>query len=294
MTIIEATAAYLAFKRDVRGVAGSSIYTYGAHLKRWRQAVGAQREVDDAAELCEQFLLALGRRGRSDNYRSKAFKVLRDFFRWACDHGHARLNPLRDVRAPIVHEPQVRFLNPPEVERLLAAARAGGDWYARRDHALLATLYGTWARVSEICRSRPEDYDLTTETVRLYGKGGKFRTIPFDPSLTPILRAWQAQRPAVSPMMFPAHSFNGAAFGVLERDRVARVLRRVYAPAAGLGSGVTPHALRRSGADAARRRGVKLEIIQRILGHASITTTMRYLAVPSPDELRGAWRKDTD
>lgn len=286
-----AVPAYLEFKRSLHGIAPSSSATYNAHLRRLTRALGASIDLDDAAPLVEAFLIALARRGRSESYRAKAFRVIRDLYRWSCEHGHARLNPLRDHRAPIVHDPIRLFLTPGQVGQLLEHVRGAPTIHALRDYTLYKTLYDTWARVGAVCRSRPDDYDLASCTVRLYEKGGRDRVIPFDPDLKPTLRAWLAVRPRESPMMFPAQPKNGAGWRVLDRDRVSRVLREVYAPGAGFGAGVTPHTLRRSGADAARRRGVDLRVIQGILGHRELTTTMKYLGITTPDELRGAWTK---
>jgi site-specific recombinase XerD len=294
LALADAVRGYLDYKTGMRNVAASSAAAYSARLVRFIRAVGASRSLDDAAPAVEGYLLVLARRGRSESYRAKVFQALRDLYRWACEHGHARANPLRDHRAPIVHDPDRRFLTPAEVEQLLDHVRGSSNVHALRDYTLYKTLYGTWARVGAVCRSRPEDYDLAGCTVRLYEKGGKDRVIPFDPQLVSALRAWLEHRPRESPMMFPARGQSSGGFTVLDRDRVARVLREEYAPAAGFGPGVTPHTLRRSAADAARRRGVAIEVIQRILGHANITTTMKYLGVPSPDELRGAWKEKGD
>lgn len=291
LSLADAIPAYLEFKIGMRNVAISSADTYEARLRRFRKALGGSRTLDELAGHVQPFLLVLARRGRAESYRAKAFETLKDFYAWACEHGHATFNPLADRRAPIVHDPERVFISGLEVEQLLGFVRGSGLTHALRDFTLYKTLYGTLARVSSVCRSRPEDYDLRSCLVRLYVKGGKERVIPFDPQIRPDLAAWLAVRPKESPMMFPARAHTAAAWGVLDRDRVARVLREEYAPGAGLGAGVTPHTLRRSGADAMRRRGVDLRVIQAMLGHKILETTIKYLSLVSPDELKGAWNK---
>lgn len=293
MDLHSAVASFLDFKLYMRGVLPSSAATYGAHLLRFQRAVGPQLSLDDAAPLAEPFLTALGQRGRSDSYRAKAFRVIEDFYTWACNKGHAELNPLCDLKPPRVHDPERSWLSAAEVAQLLATIRAAPQRHARRDHALFWALYGTWARVGEVLRSRPEDYDLTSCSWRVYGKGGKEYVLPFDPELRPVLQSWLQLRPRESPMMFPSQQHEGGRCGVLGRVRVEYALREIYAPAAGLGGRVTPHTLRRSGGRHARARSVRLEEIQAIYRHASITTTMTYLGLPSPDTLKGVWRKGT-
>lgn len=291
MTITKAIPAFIEFKRYVRGVCPSAAATYQASLRRFAAAVGPTRTLNRAAPLVEPFLIELGRRGLSDWYRAKTFRNIRDLYRWGCDRGHARANPLREQRAPLIHAKPKTFLTVAEVQQLLAVIRAHSGEHARRDHALVATLYYSWMRIGEVVRSRPGDYDLGACAVRVFGKGSKELLIPFDPDLRPILRAWIRLRPAASAFMFPSQANNWDRTGCLGPDRVQRILRTVYGPAAGLAGRVTPHTLRRSGGTHARARGVDLEKIQAVYRHKELTTTMSYLEVASPDELRGVWRK---
>lgn len=288
-----AAAGYLEDK-SIRGIAASSTDTYQAHLDRFIRAVGASKTLDEAAPAVKAYLLVLAQRRRAPSYRAKAFQVLNGLYRWACEEGLAELNPLRSMRAPIVPDPEVMFLADAQIHRLLDTIPAVGLTHARRDHALFSAMYASWGRVSEICRTRPEDWDLATCEVRFYGKGGKLRRVPFDPFARPILTAWLRERPPESPMMFPAKGHTSLCCSVLDRDRVARVLREVYGPAAGLPEGVTPHTLRRSAADRAEKQGLDLRKIQARLGHKTLATTLRYLCIPSPDELRGEWEKEHD
>ncbi len=291
MRLSQAVPAFLEYKRYVRNVRPSSADTYQKHLGRFMLAVGRSKTLEEAAARIEPYLIAMGQRGRKATYRAKVFLVLRDLYRWACDHGHASRNPLREAKAPMIHDTEASFLTEPEVQRLLKAIWTAPFRHARRDHALTAALYYSWIRVGEAVRSRPEDFDLGDCTVRVFGKGGKQRLIPFDPDLAGILKGWLKHRPNEFPWMFPSQMADSAAAGMLTRDRVARTLRVLYAPKAGLAGRVTPHVLRRSGADHARKRGARLEAIQHVLRHKSITTTMKYLRIPGPDELREVWRK---
>lgn len=291
MILDKAIPAFIEFKRYVRGVCPSAAATYRASLRRFAEAVGPSRTLDRAAPLVEPFLIELGKRDLSDWYRAKTFRNIRDLYRWGCDRGHARVNPLGDQRAPIIHAKPKTFLAEGEVMGLLETIRRHNGQHARRDHALVATLYYSWMRIGEVVRSRPGDYDLDDCTVRVFGKGSKELLIPFDPTLAPILRAWLRLRPAAAAFMFPSQANHWSSTGRLGPDRVQRILRTIHGPAAGLAGRVTPHTLRRSGGTHARARGADLEKIQAIYRHKELTTTMSYLEVASPDELKGVWRK---
>jgi site-specific recombinase XerD len=280
MNTRDARLAFLDFSRLARGLAPSSARLYEHILRRFELSVGENASLDAAAARAEAFLAQLGRRGVGDHARRKAFEVLRLFYRWACERGHARENPLRDARAPIVHARPRTFLRRGEVGLLLHAVRISGRMHAARDHALLATLFYAGLRVGEALRLRLDQLDLDQGELHVLGKGGKVRRVPVHRELARILRAWLRQRPEASALLFPSAPAGHARTGQLDNSRVELVLREVYAPAAGLAGRVTPHTLRRTFATELRRRNVPLEHVQRLLGHADIRTTMVYLAEP--------------
>ncbi len=292
MNLSQAVNAFLDYKLYFRRVRPQSIKTYSAHLNRFSAAVGPSTPLNGAINRAEPFLIEMSRRGRSDAYVRKAFFVVRNFAAWSCAKGYARSNPLHDAKAPMLHDRQKVFLTRAQVASLLTAIRRSGQIHRKRDHALVSTLYYALFRISEALNARPEDFDLTSCNVRVFGKGGKARMIPFHPNLVPILRGWLRERPKDSPLLFPSGGSAGnRAPGQLGQSRVGLVLRTIYGPAAGLGKKVSPHVLRRSGADHLYNKGADLGQLKGLLRHNSVNTTMTYLQVETPANLRGAWKK---
>lgn len=290
MNTHDARAAFLDHQRMARGIAPSSAKLYDCILRRFELTVGPNASMDAAAGRGEAFLSALGRRGVGDHARRKAFEVVRLFFRWAAERGHARENPLRDARAPLVHAKPRTFLTRGEVGRLLHAVKVSGRMHAERDHAIFAALFYAGLRISEALRIRLHEMDLDAGELQVFGKGSKVRRVPVHPELAKILRAWLKLRPQSSALLFPSGPAHHARTGQLDNARMEMMLREVYAPAAGLAGRLTPHTLRRTFATELRRRGVPLEHVQRLLGHADIRTTMIYLA-ESPEGLKASVRK---
>jgi integrase/recombinase XerD len=99
---------------------------------------------------------------------------------------------------------QVGFLSREQIEAILAAPDPS-TWTGRRDRVLLATLYNTGARVSEITAIQVEDLQLgTSASVRLRGKGRKERTIPLWNTTASLLRQWlRAQTHTATSSLFP-------------------------------------------------------------------------------------------
>ena len=74
--------------------------------------------------------------------------------------------------------------------------RPGKSWTSHRDHLLLALLYNTGARVSEIIGVRVADVVLDgAACVHLHGKGRKQRSVPLWKSTTQEIRAWLRRNP---------------------------------------------------------------------------------------------------
>ncbi len=161
----------------------------------------------------------------------------------------------------------------------------GDDPVARRDRALLELLYGTGARISEVCALSLGDVDLDGGLVRLFGKGAKERVVPLGRFARVALASWLdvAGRGAMAPVQWARRGDAEAVFlnqrgGRLGRQGAWAVVRR-HGDAAGLGDRLTPHVLRHSCATHMLDHGADIRAVQELLGHASISTTQVYTLV---------------
>lgn len=168
------------------------------------------------------------------------------------------------------------ILSGQEVEALLAAAES------KKHHAIFATLYSAGLRISEACSLTVNDIDSSRMVIHVRdGKGKKDRFTILSKRLLEVLRDyWRRERP-VLPYLFP-----GDIPGRPITQEAIRQGLRPAAKAAGLRKRVTPHTLRHTFACHLLASGVSLPVIQQLLGHASIRTTMLYLQV-SFEQIRG-------
>jgi integrase/recombinase XerD len=146
----------------------------------------------------------------------------------------------------------------------------------RRDHALLLLLYNTGARISEALAVRSSDLRLDRpRQVRFLGKGRKERLCPLWPETASALR--RIIRVEGNNVLFQSHrgtplTRDGAAY--LLQKYVRRAVKSNSAPRL---RRVTPHMLRHSCAVALLQAGVDVTVIRDYLGHASVSTTSRYI-----------------
>jgi integrase/recombinase XerD len=167
----------------------------------------------------------------------------------------------------------------------LLEAIVGNEPLHRRDRALLELLYATGARISEVVGLSIGDIDFDEALVRLYGKGGKERIVPYGNSAAAAIDEWFS--PSGRARMVPERwKRRGDAEAVFLNQRGGRLSRqgawlviRKYGDRAGITDHLSPHVLRHSCATHLLDHGADLRIVQEMLGHASISTTQVYTQV---------------
>ncbi|WP_262281404.1 tyrosine recombinase XerC [Micromonospora sp. MA102] len=158
-----------------------------------------------------------------------------------------------------------------------------------RDRLLLELLYGTGVRISEACGLDVTDVDQGRRVVRVLGKGGRERAVPYGVPAQRALDAWLTQgRPALAAPRSDRALLLGARGGRLNPTTARRIVAG-YAEAAGLPR-VTPHGLRHSAATHLLEGGADLRAVQELLGHSSLASTQIYTHV-SVERLRAAYRQ---
>ena len=141
--------------------------------------------------------------------------------------------------------PMLGFLTRAEMVEVLG--QPGQNWSSQRDHLLLAMLYNTGARVSEIIGVRVVDVVLEASAcVHLHGKGRKLRSIPLWKSTVLEIRAWLRLNPSLRGDAALIPNRDGQA---MSRSNVAQRLALAVSRAAVgqpsvLKKRVSPHTLR--------------------------------------------------
>lgn len=179
------------------------------------------------------------------------------------------------------------YLTPEEAHQLIEGYPINRR-HSLRNKLLLELLYGAGLRVSEACRLCIEDIDTQEEMLKVEGKGGKVRWVPYGKGIKLALEAYLPVR-ATYPdggMSFLLLSQKG---GPLTRIQAFTIVREA-AFLSGLNRPISPHALRHSYATHLLLAGMDIAYLQRLLGHAALTTTQHYLQI-LPGELAQVVRR---
>ena len=223
------------------------------------------------------FAAAERARGLSARSLARRLSAVRSFLRWMAErHGFDASRALA-MRGPRFARALPRPLAADQAREVLA--RAGADhptpWIAARDAAVLTLLYGSGLRVSEALGLDGADWP-PRPSLTIRGKGGRERRVPVLPVAVAAVDDYLRLCPW--PGAPGTALFRGARGGRLDPGVVAQAMRRLR-QSLGLPETATPHALRHSFATHLLAAGGDLRTIQKLLGHASLSTTQVYTGV---------------
>ena len=162
-----------------------------------------------------------------------------------------------------------------KVVEVLSTAESAVDM---RDYAVVEFLYSTGARISEVVGLTLDDLDLQSGSVRLFGKGSKYRVVPIGGAAINALERYLVRaRPAFVKQTTNVVFLNrkGEALG---RQSAFNAVSRC-AELAHIRDSVSPHTLRHCFATHLLEGGADVRVVQELLGHASVTTTQIYTLV---------------
>ena len=184
-----------------------------------------------------------------------------------------------------VKRPQVTFLEPKEVERLLDVINIETP-VGLRDRAVIELLFSGGLRVSELVSLNRDHINLDRGEFSIRGKGQKDRLIFISPAASDWLDKYLKSRPDNFKPLFIHYSgtqdeLDDGAYTRLTARSVQRLVAR-YAKLAGITKHVTPHTLRHSFATDLLSNGADLRSVQGLLGHANVSTTQIYTHLTDP------------
>jgi integrase/recombinase XerC len=289
----DAIRAFLAHLRFNRNLSAHTVRAYETDLEQYLTLVAERDRVAPGdvplgafdEDGVRAFLADQHDRGNSRASAARRLAALRSFARFQLREERLAADPTALVGAPRTTRPLPVHLDTTEMAKLLEApdvATAAG----RRDRAILELFYASGLRLSELVDLDLGDVNLAGRILRVRGKGGKERLVPFHRSAMEAVRATmadQAGRHRPEPRRSgERHTgrrrdplFLNARGRRLTTRSVDRIVRR-YARAAAIGGTVSPHALRHSFATHLLQAGADLRAIQELLGHARLSTTQRY------------------
>jgi len=212
---------------------------------------------------------------------------------WAVNEGYVEKNIIRTIEPPKVQEPIIEPFTKEEVQALLKACDVSKTWKNRstttntrptadRDRALILTLLDSGIRASELCGIKKADLDLTSNSIKVIGKGNKPRLVQIGRRTSQAI--WKAMLSRLESMRDDDPVFAVGTNGnerPLTRFHLLTLLERL-GERAGVKS-VYPHRFRHSFAIAYLRNGGDVFTLQQLLGHSELAMVRRYARIAQTD-----------
>ena len=212
--------------------------------------------------------------------RNCRLAAIRSFFRFVADHeplAAAQCAAVLRIPTKKAPRPAIDYLETEEATAILKQPDRSTP-EGQRDHALLALLYNTGARIQEALSLRPNNVRLDPPAhVKLYGKGRKERICPLWPETAELLAALQERqsRPEQEPLFVNRYGWPLGAAGV--RYKLAQYVQAAAKELPSLRQKrVTPHTFRHTVGVELVASGVDITVIRNLFGHVSLDTTNQY------------------
>lgn len=288
------------FERHVvhqRGLAVNTVRAYLGDLAHLASFAGGGRgDIDQTLRALaitdlRAWLASMAADGLSRTTLARRGASVRAFYAWAEDVEEIIPNPAARLASARPANTIPSVLSAGDVFTLLHAAEVradDGDPLHLRDWAAAEMLYATGMRVGELAGANVGDVDLEENLIRVMGKGGKERVVPFGVPAAIAATAWlERGRTMLVSEVTDAAFLLGRRGHRVDQRQIREAIHQLCAFAE-IGD-IAPHGLRHSAATHLLHGGSDLRSVQEVLGHASLTTTQRYTHV-SAERLRATYQ----
>jgi integrase/recombinase XerD len=263
------------------GLSRNTLAAYRRDLTLYAQWLAAQQPglgLNDTAEHHLNGYFAARHAQTRATSANRRLTVLRRYFHWALRERRISADPT--VRLTAARQPLrvPKTLSQAQVEALLNAPDLGQP-LGIRDRTMLELMYASGLRVTELVTLKTFQLGLAEGVLRVMGKGGKERLVPFGE----VAREWIERY---------LHEARAAILGGQQTDdlfvtqrgsgmtrAMFWVIVKKWAHVAGITVPLSPHTLRHAFATHLLNHGADLRVVQLLLGHADISTTTIYTHV---------------
>lgn len=267
------------YLREVKQASENTVQSYRRDLMQMITYL-EEKEIREAAKVTKTslhgYILHMEEQGKAATTISRMMAAMKAFFNYECMQACIRRNPAESLHAPKVEKKAPVVLSVDQVSALLAQP-SGQTPKEIRDKAMLALLYATGIRVSELIGIQMEDINMNIGFL-VCRDGERDRTIPFGRSAKAALEEYlEHARNELLRGKGSDYFFVNCTGGAMSRQGFWKIIK-YYGEKAGIEEDITPHTLRHSFAAHLIARGADMRAVQTILGHSDMATTQMYAA----------------
>lgn len=259
--------------RKMGGLKQSSLDLYHLRLKQFFRTVKMPLDKITTNDII-LFLYSIQKESKhmSDRTLDNTLTIIKTFFSWANSSGYIPSNPCISISNIKYQRKERQSLTEDELEEVRNACDN------LRDKMIVEVLYSTGCRVSELVNIKKSDINFEKREITVLGKGGKYRTVYLNPRAKMLIDKYLEQRTDDSPYL---------VLSLRKKDKITEegvehIFKRLQKKC-NINKHIHPHLMRHTTASIGLKRGMDVTSIQKMLGHASLDTTMIYAHVIDND-----------
>ena len=276
---VERNASYntqISYERDLRKLAEYLVM----------QGVTKVQEVSETS--LNSYVLYLEKQGKAASTVSRYIASFKGFFEYCLKHGVISQDPAERLKPPKVEKKFPQILTIEETQKLMDGPDLQCD-KGIRDRAMLELLYATGIRVSELISLKIEDMNLSMEYVICHEKS-KDRVIPFGgEAKNALVNYLEKTRSQMIGNTESEYLFVNCSGKPMSRQGFWKLIK-YYVDKAGIEKEITPHTFRHSFAAHLLENGADVQSVQKMMGHADISTTQMYVEMQAGN-VRDVYKK---
>jgi integrase/recombinase XerD len=273
-----------------RGLARNTVEAYDSDLRKFREFLpDGTRFSSFTKEEIVDFIGQLRSEGYTGSSICRFLSSIKALCKYLLIENVITEDPSESLRSPKIWERLPKSLSVSEVSSLLDLSSSGpSDPIVMRDHVMFELLYSSGLRVSELVSLKLEDTNLDAGFLRVLGKGSKERIVPLhERAIERVKMYLNSQRAEILKNKRSPYLFVTRRGGPMTRQRFWQTIRSLGKR---FGIHLSPHTMRHSFATHLLEGGADLRSLQKMLGHADISTTQIYTKVTT-DRLKQVYSK---
>ena len=266
---------------EVRKLSAKTIKGYrnnNAYLLNFIEREYGIIQIEEITHLhIKAFLMFLQKNGRKATYTNGLIKTFRSFFKYLKQEEYIQANPMEKVRWGKQNKPIIKTFTHKEVA-LMIKTYSGCDFLSVRNRAILAMLFDTGIRCSELCNLQSNA--VKDNYITVWGKGNKERSVGKSPYLEKMLLRYTTARYAYfrDKITIPTNYFLSRTGKPLTLEAVERIVK-IAGEQAKISDDIrcSPHTCRHWFAQEQLKNGLDLYSLSRLMGHNHVKITQIYL-----------------
>jgi len=289
---MDLTQAFLSYLAAEKGLSKNTVASYQLDLKKFRSFLRSKDK--DLPAFLKNDIVDFIQQLRDETYSTASIcrfiSTIKSLCKYLLVENRISEDPSENLESPRRWERLPKAISLDEVKTFLQSGDGDTltDPVLSRDAVMFELLYSSGLRVSELISLRLEDISFDAGFLRVTGKGSKERIVPLHMrALAKVKQYVNLERPQILRKKSSPYLFITRRGGPMTRQRFWQTMKKLGRQT---GLDISPHTLRHSFATHLLEGGADLRSLQKLLGHADISTTQIYTKVTS-DRLKQVYSK---